>query len=269
MPEAEMPAPGRPAPQLDLSPAPAPADLGTRVWRQARTEAALSARNGEQALLALVIPLGVLVIARFLGGRFGTDFNAVAASIIALALWSTSFTSLAISTGFERRYGVLERLATTPLTRTGLILGKSVANLLLLAAQLLILIAASLLLGWRPVGAPTDAALAVVALVIAVPGFASWAMALAGTARAEITLGLANLIHVVAMAAGALIIPVAAYPDAMGAVVQFLPTAALGELVRGGFAGVAGVSSALSFAVLVGWSLVGILLARKVFRWMA
>ena len=44
--------------------------------------------------------------------------------ILALAVMSTSFTSLAIATGFERRYGVLKRLGSSPLPRSGPPAGK-------------------------------------------------------------------------------------------------------------------------------------------------
>ena len=40
---------------------------------------------------------------------------------------STAFTALAIATGFERRYGVLKRLGSTPLSRAGLLAGKTAA----------------------------------------------------------------------------------------------------------------------------------------------
>ena len=43
---------------LDLTPAPGAAPAGRRVLRHARTEARLLVRNGEQLLLALVIPMG-------------------------------------------------------------------------------------------------------------------------------------------------------------------------------------------------------------------
>ena len=48
---------------------------------------------------------------------------------------STSFTSLAITTGFERRYGLLKRLGASPLPRTGLLAGKVLALLLVEVMQ--------------------------------------------------------------------------------------------------------------------------------------
>ena len=55
--------------------------------------------------------------------------------MLALAVMSTSFTSLAIATGFERRYGVLKRLGASPLPRSGLLAGKVGALLLVEVLQ--------------------------------------------------------------------------------------------------------------------------------------
>ena len=106
-------------------------------------------RNGEQLLLALVIPLAILVAGRFAAALIGS-LEVLGPSVLALALWSSAFTSVAISTAFERRYGVLERLATTPLGKPGLLAGKALAVTLIMFGQLVILTGAALALGWRP-----------------------------------------------------------------------------------------------------------------------
>lgn len=251
---------------LDLSPAPGAAASGRRVWRQARTEAALLVRNGEQLLLALVIPIGALVLGRLLGGRLGLEFALLVPSVLALAVWSSAFTSLAIATGFERRYGVLERLASTPLTRTGLLLGKALSLLLVTAGQLLVLMVVAALLGWRPVLHPVPVLIGVLATALAGVGFAALALLLAGTLRAELTLGLANLIYLLLAAAGGVLIPLSGYPSGIRPVVAALPTAALAEALRG-----AGTGQAIWWAlpVLLGWALAAGVVTRKVFRWMS
>lgn len=254
---------------LDLSPAPGAAPFAARVLRQARTEALLLVRNGEQLLLALVIPVAILVGARFLGDRMGLSFQAIGASMVGLAIWSSAFTSVAISTGFERRYGVLERLAATPLTRTGLILGKAGAICVVVAGQIVVLVGVAVALGFRPAGTGAGAVVAaVVGCVLAVVCCNAWALALAGTVRAEVTLGVANLIHLVGLAAG-LVVPVASFPAAVRPVVTALPTGALGELGRAGFGSVAGVPVWPALGVLALWTIVGLVVARKGFRWMA
>ncbi len=75
--------------------------------------------------------------------------------MLALAVWSSAFTSVAISTAFERRYGVLERLATTPLGKPGLLAGKALAVIMIMIGQLVILTGVALGLGWRPSVHPT------------------------------------------------------------------------------------------------------------------
>jgi ABC-2 type transport system permease protein len=96
-----------------FTPAPGAAPLRRMVAAQAVLETRTLLRNGEQLLLTLFIPL--LLLAAFgleplvnLGaGMSRIDF--LTPGIIALAVMSTAFTSQAIATGFERRYGVLKR----------------------------------------------------------------------------------------------------------------------------------------------------------------
>src|SRR5699024_125794 len=139
---------------LDLSPTthPGTGTAGRRISlavRQALIEARLQVRNGEQLLLSLLIPVAVLLVGRFFAGEL-ISFGELAPSVLALALWSSGFTAPAIATGFERQYGVFERLAATPLQRSGLIGGKTLGVALIATGQLVVLGALALALGWRP-----------------------------------------------------------------------------------------------------------------------
>lgn len=250
---------------LDLSPAPGRAAGRHRIWAHARTEAMLLARNGEQLLLALVIPIGLLILGRFVGDRVGLAEPAqVPPSVFAVAILSSAFTSLAIATGFERRYGVLERLSSTPLGRSGLIAGKALSLVLVTAGQVAILIVVAVLVGWRPDFSFPALLVAIGASVLAIVAFAAWALVLAGTLRAEITLALANLIYLLLLVGGGILIPLEQYPNAIAPVVAALPTSALGEVLRH-----AAVGEILLWPVgiLCGWAVIGLLTARKVFRW--
>ena len=60
---------------LDLRPAPQAAPAAARVRNHALTEVRLVMRNGEQLLLALGIPIGIIVAGRFLGGRVGLTMD--------------------------------------------------------------------------------------------------------------------------------------------------------------------------------------------------
>jgi ABC-2 type transport system permease protein len=233
---------------LDLSPAPAPAPATRRIIRHGLIESRLLIRNGEQLLLALVIPLAILVAGQFTNISIGS-LDLLAPSVLALAVWSSGFTSTAITTAFERRYGVLERLATTPLGKPGLLAGKALAVIMIMLGQLVILSGAALGLGWRPTFSPISALLA---------------MLLASRVRAESTLGLANLIYVLLLIGGALIIPLERYPSALRPVIELLPTAALGEGLRA-----ATNAQLLGWPVLVllAWLVAAGIAAWKGFRW--
>ncbi|MDO5735556.1 MAG: ABC transporter permease [Propionibacteriaceae bacterium] len=244
---------------LNFTPSSGAAPRAAQVWAHATTEAGLILRNGEQALLALVIPIGILVGGRFLGSRLGLDFPTLAPSVLALAIWSTCFTSLAIATGFERRYNVLERLAATPLGRPGILLGKATAIALVTALQVVVLIMVSLSLGWRPAFDAVALGVAVLACLLAAGAFAGLALSIAGTARPEVTLAVANLIYLLALVGGGILLPVAAHPAWARPLVSLLPTAALGEALRSG--------TAMSLVVLAVWCAGTLVIARKVFRW--
>ncbi|MDA8438461.1 MAG: ABC transporter permease [Propionibacterium sp.] len=251
---------------IDFTPHPGAAPRSRRVVAHARTESRLLVRNGEQLLLALVIPVGILLAGRMLNGRFGMHEETIAPSVMALAIFSTCFTSLAIATGFERRYGVLERLAGTPLGRSGLLAGKALAIIAIAVAQLVILAVVAAVLGWRPHPDAAQWLVAVIGVPLAMLTFANLALAMAGRLRAEATLGLANLIYLIGITGGGIMWPVSAYPVALRWLVRALPTGALGEVGR---AWSAGGTTWWALPVLIVWAAASGLLARKVFRWMS
>ena len=243
---------------LDFTPDAQAAPTAARIRSHAVTEARLILSNGEQHILALVIPLGILIGAKFWGERFAFDFDMVVPSVFALAIWSTCFTSLAISTGFERRYNVLERLAATPLGKPGILLGKAAAIGLVMVLQVAVLVVAALILGWRPEINLAHLAVVLAAVPLAVLAFAGLGLCLSGTARPEVTLAVANLLYLVGIMLG-IMIPAARYPDSIQWAVAALPTAALGEALRSGVA--------WSLLVLAAWAVGSLLIARKVFQW--
>ncbi|WP_415093029.1 ABC transporter permease [Micropruina sp.] len=226
----------------------------TRVLRHAAMELRMLLRNGEQLLLAFAIPLGLLLGGLAWGRGFGLDAGVFPASVVAVATWSTAFTSLAVATGFERRYGVLERLVATPLTRADLIAGKSLAAIALVAIQAALLVVVAVACGWRPVWTAAGTLSAVLATVLAIAAFAGLGLLLAGTLKAEVTLALANLVYLAGLALGGLIVD---QPP-------WLPTAALGTALRAASEGALAPLALLALAV---WAAALTLIARKVFRW--
>src|SRR4029450_3173597 len=94
---------------------------------QLRVELTLTFRNGEALLLTLGIPVGVLVFLSLIAVLpiKGDAVDFLAPGTLSLAVLATAFTNLAIATGFDRSYGVLKRLGTTPLGRGGLVAAKA------------------------------------------------------------------------------------------------------------------------------------------------
>src|SRR5262245_25251662 len=123
----ELAGPAVPAPSQWPPPAPGAAPLPAMITAQAVLETRTILRNGEQLLLILIIP--VLLLTAFtlepLVKSEGRRVDFLVPGIIALAVMSTAFTSQAIATRFEPRYGELKRLGATPLTRGGLITAKT------------------------------------------------------------------------------------------------------------------------------------------------
>jgi ABC-2 type transport system permease protein len=120
---------------LDLTPAPGAQPLARLVVAHAAIETRLLLRNGEQLLLAVAIPLLLLVGGAEAGELIdlggGRRIDVLTPGVLALGVLSTAFTSLAIGTAFERRYGVLKLLGASPLRRSGLLIGKVVSLLVI------------------------------------------------------------------------------------------------------------------------------------------
>ncbi len=246
-----------------FAPAPGAAPVARQVLTQASMEARLMLRNGEQLLLAVVVPVMILV-----GGVRGAEkvnlsygVDTFAPGVLALAVMSTSFTALAIATGFERRYGVIKRLGTSPLSRTGLLCGKVLALLAVEVLQVVVIGAVALALGWEP---SVDALGFVLTVVLGTSAFASLGLFVAGALRAEATLAAANLVYLLLMAGGAVVLPATAY-GSFGDVVTWLPSGALGEAMRAAL-GAASVPWH-DLLVLAGWTAVGATLTARTFTW--
>ncbi|MCL8024440.1 ABC transporter permease [Nocardioides bruguierae] len=250
-------------------PEPGAAPWGRQVLAQASMEARLLLRNGEQLLIAVVIPVVVLVGGVLGAERVGLTFDQPVADVLtpgvlALAVMSTSFTSLAIATGFERRYGVIKWLGASPLPRSGLLAGKVLALLVVEVLQVLVVSAVGLALGWRPEPGAIGLLGSLLAGVLGTAAFASLALAMAGSLRAEATLAGANLVYLLLMAGGAVVLPASAY-GGVGDVVAWLPSGALGEALRAGL--LHGTIDAASLLVLAAWTLVGTVVTARTFTW--
>jgi ABC-2 type transport system permease protein len=239
-----------------------------RVLAQTSFEARAILRNGEQLLVTIIVPVLVLVglttvtsIDLDTDGASRVDF--LTPGILALAVMTTSFTSQAIASSFDRRNGVLRLLSTTPLGRGGLLAGKVLGVLVVELVQIVVIGVTALLLGWRP--DPAGVPLALVAVVLGTAAFTSLALLVAGTLRAEAVLAVANLLLLVLAVAGGVVIPADHLPGPMSHVALLLPSGALGEAMRESL--MHGALPAWSVVILVAWTAALGWGAGRLFRW--
>ncbi len=237
----------------------------TALVAQTRVELVLTVRRAESLLVTLGIPLGILVFFAKVDAvtdlRDPIDF--LVPGILALAVMSTAMVSLGIATGYERHYGVLKRLGSTPLSRAGLLTAKTTNVLLIELVQALVIVATGLALGWS-----TSARLlpVIVLLLVGTVAFAGIGLLMAGTLRAEANLALANALFLVLLFLGGMAYPLERLPGALQAIAEALPAAALAESVRD----VLDPGAAFPLAhvlVLVGWAIAAPLAAARFFRW--
>ncbi|CCH74406.1 ABC transporter permease [Nostocoides australiense] len=237
---------------------------GIRIRRQAGFEARTMLRNGEQLLVAFLLPAMAMVGLKFASvpDLPAPRIDAIVPGVLALAVVSTAFTSQAIATAFDRRNGVLRLLGTTPLGRDGLLGGKILATFAVLAIHLIALSVLGLALGWRPAG--SGIAPALITTVIGAACFVAIAMLVAGRLRAEAVLAMANLLWVLFLGLG-LLLPTTTLPNAAGGLAKALPSGALGDALRAAF--VHGSWPVGQWLVLLAWGGVCGFLATRVFRW--
>jgi len=233
---------------------------------QTRAEVSMTLRRSETLLLTLGIPVGLLVffsLIKVLPLSVKNPVSFLAPGILALAVMSTAMVSLGISTGFERGYGVLKRLGSTPLGRSRLLLAKIGAVLVIELLQAVVVIAVAIGLGWAP---HSGAFPALGAVLLATLAFGGLGMLMAGTMRAEATLALANGAYLLLLLLGGMVVPLSKLPSALADLARALPAAALADALRASLQYGHAVTLA-SWLALAGWALVAPVLAALLFRW--
>jgi ABC-2 type transport system permease protein len=231
---------------------------------QTRVELLLTVRRAESLLVTLAIPLGILVF--FSKVNAVTDLERpidfLVPGILALAVMSTAMVSLGIATGYERRYGVLKRLGSTPLSRGGLLAAKTGNVLVIELVQVVVIVATGVALGWTFTGRIVPAA---ALLLVGTVAFAGIGLLMAGTLRAEANLALSNALFLLLLFLGGMAYPLSRLPGALRTFAEALPAAALAEGVRD-------VLSAHAFPVghvlvLVAWAIAAPVAAAWFFSW--
>ena len=254
------------APTTTTNTTPGAAPVTQAILAQTRAELTMALRRGESLLVTIVIPTVLLFLAMWLHIAPGPQSAQIAfllPGILAAAVMSTSLVSLGIATAYDRYYGSLKRLGSTPLPRWGLIAAKIVTVLAIEAAQVVLLVLiAVIFFGWRPSG---SLLLALLVILIGTAAFVGLGMLMAGTLRAEATLAGANGLFILFLAIGGVVLPTNHLPVVIQQVAQILPAAALSDALRTALSS-AGIDGG-SLALLVVWAVVLLVAAALTFKW--
>lgn len=240
--------------------------LRRAIGAQTKAELLLTTRRGENILITLIVPIALLIFFMALGVPGIPPENAVGyllPGMLTLAIIANGMVSLGIATAYERYYGVLKRLGASPLPRSGLLLAKSLAVLALEIVQVAAVVAVAVLVyGWRPQG---NLVLAAVLVVLGTVAFAALGLAMAGALRAEATLAGANALYLLFLLTSGAVLPLDHLPNALAAVSQFLPAAALATSLRDVLT--TGTLPPIPLVVLLVWLFGGLLVASFTFKW--
>ena len=234
---------------------------------QSHAELVLQLRRGENLIVTLAVPLGILVFFAKVDTTIPADFkdpvDFLVPGVLSLAVMAAAMVSLGIATGFERRYGVLKRLGSTPLSRGGLLAAKTAVVILFELISAVLIVVTGVALGWQLPGGGLLPALGL--LLIGTVAFAGIGLLMAGTLRAEANLAAANALFLVLLFLGGMAYPLAKLPGGLQAVAKALPAAALSDTVRSVLSTQAFPTGQL--AVLVAWAVFAPLAAARWFRW--
>ncbi|MEY4024501.1 MAG: hypothetical protein RL438_14 [Actinomycetota bacterium] len=234
---------------------------------QLACELRVLARNGEQLLLILGIPLLLLSFfsnVDILPTSGQSSVNFLLPGIVALAIMSTAMVSLGIATGFERSYQVLKRLGATPLGVPRLVFAKALSVLVVELVQVMLLIGLAQAFGADLAG--LNIAKLALAIALGTLAFSGVGLSLAGRLRGEINLAAQNALYLVLLLIGGIVFPLQEFPSWLHWVGRISPSGALADVMRDVFSGTS-VHGASSFVVLLCWAVAAQLSAFTLFRW--
>ncbi len=234
---------------------------------QTAAEIRMTLRRGETLLLTILIPLGLLVFFSEVAVIATPDAHRVdflAPGIISLAVLSTSLVALSIATGFERSYGVLKRLRTTPLPMRTFIAAKILSILVTELIQIVAIATVAVILGWNPHSSASSLALIVLALVLASAACAGIGLYLAGRLAAEVNLAAANGLYLLLLLGSGMVIPTTSLPGPFSALSHLIPSGALSDLLHRATTGRS--LTLIDLLSLVVWAIAAPLLAVRTFR---
>ncbi|HEX7102951.1 MAG TPA: ABC transporter permease [Nitrolancea sp.] len=237
------------------------------LMAQTKMELMLTFRQFEGMLITVIFPPVLLIFFAGIGVKPSSadrPIDFLLPGMLALAVMSTGLVSLSIRTAYERNYGVLKRLGSTPLSRGQLLIAKIISVIAVDILDIIILIGiAYFFFDWHPTGALP---IAIFALILGTATFSSFGLMLAGSVRPETTLAAANTLFFLFLLLGGIAWPLDKLPSFLSVPARIFPSSAFADALRDSLAKNPSFSL-WNILILAAWGVVTLAIASRTFRW--
>ncbi|WP_022916842.1 ABC transporter permease [Ruania albidiflava] len=240
-----------------------------------RNETRLFLRDGGSLFFALVFPAVLLIgvglaipgMDERIPAGAGAGLPMIAFMIppvLAAAVATPSLSTVPATIAAYREQGVLTRLSTTPMRPAGVLVAQLVVGVAAFLVATVLALAVGALVFTIPV--PQQPLLVVVAVLLGAVAMFSVGMIIAARAtKAATAQGVGMLVYFPMLFFAGLWTPGPVMPDAVAAVATWTPLGAASQAISAGWLG--GGTPWLQLAVLVGYTVIGIAISARVFRW--
>lgn len=229
-------------------------------------------RNRQRAFFSFLMPVVLLVLLgeldrhRVYAGERVIDWQVP--GLLTFGLAAAIYNNLAVAVTEQRESGILKRLRATPLPARAFVMGQLASSLVVgLCLTVVFVVAARALFG---VGLPVGHVVAFGATVLAgVACFAALGLAVTAVIRsAESAVPVVNATYIPLALVSGVFFPGQAGPSWLVTVTRAMPMRALAEALHACWSPGPGTAFEPGrLAAILGWTLVGAVLAARFFRW--
>jgi ABC-2 type transport system permease protein len=246
--------------------------MGPQLLALSMAETRLFIRDRSALFWSFVFPaLMLFLFGSLLGNDVHPEFgnrgfiDVFVPGLIAIAILSTAFFSIAAALVDYRERGVLRTLSVTPLAPTTFISAHILTNYVLLGVVVLVLLVlAQIGYGARAASIGTLAA----AFTLGTVSFFAQAFIVASLVRsARTATAIAMVCQASMMSLSGAIMPVEVFSERVQLVSRFIPLTYVVELLRDAWAGQSMSASLVEIGVLAACGAAGLIVAARYFRW--